>query len=143
MILDDVFEKRPRTISQELKFDKIYLDDECIRIIRSELETQGFENPSLHNIPISSSKELKCLIFAQRSEGIEDMYLWIVACGKQFQTIRETTQGNTKFKSQDESGELKLYLLGRFTGNNHILLQRMNTLQKELRKKFEKIQREK
>lgn len=146
LILDDVFQKRTRTISQELKFDKIFLDDECIRIIKSELETQGFEHPASDDIPIPSSndkKELKCLIYARRSEGIENMFLWIVARGKQFQTIRETTQGDTKFKSQDESGELKLYLLGRFTGNNHILLQRMNALQKELRKKFEKIQREK
>lgn len=146
LILDDVFQKRPRTISQELKFDKIFLDDECIRIIKSELEAQGFENPSSHIIPITSNnekKELKCLIRAWRSEGIEDMYLWIVARGKQLQIIRTAKQGDVEFKSQDESGELTLYLLGRFTGNNHTLLQRMNALQKELRKKFEKIQREK
>lgn len=144
LILDDVFHKRPRTISPELKFDKILLNDECIRIIESELEAQGFEYSSSPKIPIQSNNDnqkLKCLISAWRSEGIENMYLWIAANGEIKPVKNESKEGETTFTTVNERGELALYLLGRFTGKNHILLQRINTLQREIRKKFEKIKR--
>jgi hypothetical protein len=146
LILDDVFHKRPRTISQEIKFDKIFLDDECIKTVESTLETQGFEyssSPSIHIRSDNDKKELKYLISAWRSEGIENMSLWIVAKGKQLQTIRTTKQKGMEIQSKDESGELTMYLLGRFVGNNHLLLRRINAIHKELRKQFEKQQREK
>lgn len=146
LILDEAFQKRIKSTSQELKFDQILPDEECIRIIKNELNAQGF-SVSYQQIPVASSSneeelKLKWLISADRVEGIDSMALWIVAHGIQFKTTRYTQRKGTTHESKDKSGELTMYLLGQFPGNSHRLIKKMNDLQEELRKKFEKLQRQ-
>jgi hypothetical protein len=145
LILDEAFHKRIKSTSQKLKFDQIFPDEECISIIRNELQNQGFDVPLLQEVSVTSSgreKKFKWLIFAERSEGIDSMTLWIVADGIQFETERTTRRENVIHTSKDKSGELTMYLLGQFPQNSHSLIKKMKALQEELRKKFEKMQRQ-
>jgi hypothetical protein len=146
LILDEAFQKRTRSTSQELKFDQIFPDEECIRIIRNELNVQGFSVCMFQQIPVitnsDSEEEVKWLISAERPEGIDSMALWIVVHGIQVKTERTTRRGEVIHTSKDKSGELRMYLLGQFPRNSHSLIKKMKTLQEELRKKFEKLQRQ-
>ena len=142
LILDEAFQKRIKSTSQELKFDQILPDEECVRIIKNELNAQGFSVSPEIFVESDNEKELKWLIYADRVEGIDSMVLWIVVHGIQFITARKTKRGETEHLSEDKSGELRMYLLGQFPRNSHRLIKKMNALQEELRKKFEKLQRQ-
>ena len=142
LILDEAFQKRIKSTSQELKFDQILPDEECVRIIKNELNAQGFSVSPEIFVESDNEKELKWLISADRVEGIDSMVLWIVVHGIQFITARKTKRGETEHLSEDKSGELRMYLLGQFPRNSHRLIKKMNALQEELRKKFEKLQRQ-
>lgn len=143
LILDDAFQRRMRSTSQELKFDNIFPDKECVRVITDELKTQGFlvyEYPEIQ-IVSSDNIEKKWLISAERSEGVDPMVLWIVVHGIQFETQRTSQIGLAIHTSKDKSGELSMYLLGQFPRKNDSLVKRMMAFHQEVRKKLEKLRR--
>ena len=142
LFLDEVFQKRKRSFSQELKFENIIPNEDSIRIIKDELQFQGFDYKKEIRASNSDREEWQWIIPAWRSEGIDTMELWIVILGTEYEVKREAQRGSQKFESMDKSGELTMYILGQFPRSSYHLIQKINILQKELRKKFERLKLE-
>lgn len=140
LILDDAFQKRAKSASLELKLDKILPDQSCIRDIVNELNTQGFSvlfNEKLPDTKSNGEKNLTWIISAEKSEGIDSITLWIVVHGSELEIISTIQGSKSEHMSKDRSGNLSLYLFGKYAGSSHILTKKMKTLQEELRRKFE------
>lgn len=145
--INQAFKKRMRSTSQELVFDNILPDDDKIRNVENILRSQGFLNNSIKLMETQNqnSNELnsqtsilqkKWLIYAERSEGIDKIGLWIVVAGEEKTTLVTINQGKRKFQQIEKNGKLTMYLLGKLPRDSHLLMQRINALQKELRKQL-------
>ncbi len=145
LILDEAFEKRERSILQEMKFNNIIPNEKSIRIIQNELNFQGFESQvkPLSSFSNNDGRELSWIVSAWRSEGIDPMVLWIVISGKEYTIERQAQEGNRKYKAIDKSGNFTMYCLGIFPSHHYSLMQKMNSFQKGIRHKFEKLELEK
>lgn len=68
------------------------------------------------------------------------MTLWMVIPGEEKTTLVTIVQGTRKFQQAETTGKLTMYLLGKLPRDSHILIQRMNALQQELRKQLARVQ---
>lgn len=146
LFLDEAFQKRTRSILQEMKFDKTIPDADSIRIINNELKFQGFDSQSIKLSDLSLNndvKELSWIVSGWRSEGIDTMKLWILVSGKEYTIKREAQEGNRKYEAIDKSGNFTIYFLGILPNHHYSLMQKMNSFQKGIRNKFEKLALEK
>lgn len=96
--INEAFKKRIRSTAQEFFFDNVLPTEENLIIIKNILQSQGF---SSHSITLTQSQSQtynesnsqtnlttkEWLIYAERSEGIDTMTLWIVIPGEENQTL--------------------------------------------------------
>ncbi|MEH1822316.1 MAG: hypothetical protein V7L31_25105 [Nostoc sp.] len=148
--LNEAFKKRIRSTAQEFIFNNVLPTEENLRIIKNVLKSQGFSSDSITLTPSRNQSsnqsnsqinitEQKWLIYAERSEGIDTMTLWIVIPGEEKKTL-VTVRGKIEYKQEETTGKLTMYLLGKLPRRSDILIQRMNALQRELRKQLERVQ---
>ncbi|MEH2284457.1 MAG: hypothetical protein V7K90_24570 [Nostoc sp.] len=149
--INEAFKKRIRSTAQEFIFDNVLPTEENLRIIKNVLKSQGFSSDSItltqsrSQTSNDSNKQTtiikkKWLIYAERSEGIDTMTLWIIIPGEEKTTLVTIVQGTRKFQQEETTGKLTMYLLGKLPRHSHILIQRMNALQQELRKQLARVQ---
>ncbi len=148
--LNEAFKKRIRSTAQEFVFNNILPTEENLRIIKNVLRSQDFSSDSITLRPSQSQSsnqsnsqttitKQKWLIYAERSEGIDTMTLWIVIPGEEKKTL-VTVRGRIEYKQEETTGKLTMYLLGKLPRHSDILIQRMNALQRELRKQLTSVQ---
>ncbi|MBW4507277.1 MAG: hypothetical protein KME64_12290 [Scytonematopsis contorta HA4267-MV1] len=129
--INEAFIKRVRSTAKELIFENVLQTEEKLRIIRNVLKSQGFSNEV-----ITLNNNTKWLIYAERSEGIDKMILWITVRGTEDTTSVITSYEKIKKQQEEKTGYLKMYLLGKLPRNHYILIKRMNELESELRKQL-------
>ncbi|MFN6515010.1 MAG: hypothetical protein RMY29_010970 [Nostoc sp. CreGUA01] len=148
--LNEAFQKRIRSTAQEFVFNNVLPTEENLRIIKNVLRSQDFSSDSITLKPSQSQSsnqsnsqttitKQKWLIYAERSEGIDTMTLWIVIPGEEKKTL-VTVRGRIEYKQEETTGKLTMYLLGKLPRHSDILIQRMNALQRELRKQLTSVQ---
>jgi hypothetical protein len=138
LILDDEFARRVLTPYQHLYFDEVIPNQRRIADIETALKDRGFtvEKGELHE----EGESLQQLLQAKRSEGPEDMLLWLLAEGRHYKTERRNeVQGGQSYKSDSRSGELRVFMFGALPRASRELTREMNALQQTLRQTFVRV----
>lgn len=137
LILDEAFAKRIRSPYQHLYFDEVVPDKMRIADIKTAVADRGFR--ILPDEPPMPPTIIGC-IRADRLEGPDKMELLILIEGNRQEAERATqVKGGQTFKSNTESGDLKVYIRGEMRGNSKRLIQEMNALHASLHERFERL----
>jgi len=137
LILDDAFARRIHAPYQHLHFDELIPDEARIADIKTALMNQGFEVEMM--APHRDGRD-RYLLYACRSEGPDQMNLWLLAEGQRFRTKRQNqVPGGQMFESEFDSGELKVFVFGTLLTGSRALTHEMNALQRALRERFDRL----
>jgi len=140
LYLDDAFRKRNVSPYQQLFFDEIIPDDMRVRDIVTALKDRGFD--TLDTVPRTGSPAApEWFLEARRQEGPDTMRLWILVEGRHHKTERETTVpgGGVTHKTELESGELRVCLLGLLRRDFRAVTREMNELHRLLRERYRRV----
>lgn len=138
LILDEAFARRKLSPYQHLYFDEVIPDEMRIADIKTAITDRGFR--IVQDKSLAPPNEIKYFITAVRPEGPDTMELSILIEGMRKETERETqVKGGQKFRSNTESGYLRVYIRGEMPGNHKRLTQEMNAFQTALHDRFERL----
>ncbi|MBD0695804.1 hypothetical protein [Streptomyces sp. CBMA123] len=142
LVLGDAFTKRVQSPCQHLYFDEVIPDRARITDIQAALETRGYDVFHCHlgGDGSAGGSALRSFVLACRTEGPDQMALWIYVEGRHLTTERQSqVDGGTTYTTQLKSGDLRLYVRGTLAGHRRELVLEMNALQKALRDQFARI----
>ncbi|WP_434445002.1 hypothetical protein [Lentzea sp. E54] len=134
LVLDDAFARRSFAPVQHLRFDEVIPEEERITDITTALSDRGF---SVRPVGVAVSSPERRLLYATKSEGPDQMALWLFILGRRYEIQRETQMpdGQT-FTANLDTGELRLFMGGTLARNSRELTHEMNALQQKLRTRF-------
>jgi hypothetical protein len=140
LYLDDAFRKRNVSPYQQLFFDEIIPDDMRVSDIVTALKDRGFETPDTV-LRGGSQNAPEWFLEARRQEGPDTMRLWILVEGKRYKTEREITVpgGGMTHKTELDSGELRVCLLGLLRRDFRAVTREMNELHRLLRERYRRV----
>ena len=121
---------------QQLHFDEVIPDETRIDDIMMALKNLGFKVDD----PWPDQGPEKRWLFAERPEGPDMLRLVLYVEGKQHKSRRQrTVSGGTTYRTDLDSGELRIYAYGGLARNSHPVVQEMNALREALRERFDQL----
>jgi hypothetical protein len=136
LTLDDAFARRILSPHQQLHFDEVIPAETRIDDIRMALKNLGFKV----NDPWSDQGPEKRWLFAERPEGPDVLQLVLYVEGKQHKSRRQrAVPGGMTYRTELDSGELRIYAYGGLAGNSRPVVQEMNALREALRERFDRL----
>ena len=136
LILDDAFARRILSPHQQLHFDEVIPAETRIDDIKMALKNLGFKVAD----PWPDHGPEKRWLWASRAEGPEKLELVLYAEGKQHTSKRQRrVPGGITYHTKLDSGELRIYVYGKLSGNSGPVVQEMNALREALRERFDRL----
>ncbi len=134
LILDDEFAKRVLRPYQHLHFDEVVPSEMRISDIKIALENLGFIVDDPHP---EAGIEGRWLL-AHRYEGPDQMQLDLYVQGIPYQARRDSRlPGGLTYRSNLESGEIRIYVRGQLPRNSQPVIHEINALRRALRERFD------
>lgn len=136
LVLDDAFARRTLSPHQQLHFDEVIPTETRIDDIKMALRNLGFtvEDPWPEHGPE------KRWLWAVRAEGPDALQIVLYVEGKQHKSRRQRrVPGGVKYRTDIDSGELRIYAYGSLDGSSRPVVQEMNAFRKSLRERFERL----
>lgn len=136
MILDDAFAKRALSPWQQLHFDEVIPSEERIHDIKTALQNMGFK---VRDRGSEGDLESRFLA-AVRQEGPDTLELHLCIAGLRHKARRERrVPGGITYRTELDSGELRIYLWGSLPGRSQPVVAEMNALRAALRERFDRL----
>ena len=136
MILGDAFARRILSPHQQLHFDEVIPAETRIDDIMMALKNLGFKvtDPWPQHGPESR------WLWAERAEGPDTLKLMLYVEGKQHKSRRQRrVPGGITYRTDLDSGELRIYVYGWLGGDSGPVVQQMNALREALRERFDRL----
>lgn len=136
LTLGDAFARRVLSPHQQLHFDEVIPAETRIDDIMMALKNLGFKVQD----PWRDRGPENRWLFADRAEGPDTLHLVLYVEGKQHKSRRQrTVPGGMKYRTELDSGELRIYVYGWLAGNSRPVVQAMNALREALRERFDRL----
>jgi hypothetical protein len=136
LTLDDAFARRTLSPHQQLHFDEVIPAETRIDDIRMALKNLGFRAED----PWPDRGPEKRWLFATRREGPDLLRLALYVEGKQHKSRRQrTVPGGMTYRTELDSGELRIYAYGWLARSSRPVVQEMNALRVALRERFDRL----
>ncbi len=136
LILDDAFARRTLSPHQQLHFDEVIPAETRIDDIKMALKNLGFTVKD----PWPEHGPEKRWLWATRAEGPDTLRLMLYVEGKQHRSRRQRrVPGGITYRTDLDSGEMRIYAYGSLAGSSHPVVQEMNALRETLRERFERL----
>jgi hypothetical protein len=136
LTLDDAFARRTFSPHQQLHFDEVIPAETRIDDIRMALKNLGFI--AIDRWPDQGPE--KRWLFAQRHEGPDQLLLVLYVEGKQHKSRRQrAVPGGMTYRTEVDSGELRIYAYGWLARSSRPVVQEMNALRVALRERFDRL----
>jgi hypothetical protein len=136
LTLDDAFARRIFSPHQQLHFDEVIPTETRIDDIRMALKNLGFI--VMDRWPDQGPE--KRWLFAQRHEGPDLLRLALYVEGKQHKSRRQrAVPGGMTYRTEVDSGELRIYAYGWLERSSRPVVQEMNALRVALRERFDRL----
>jgi hypothetical protein len=136
LTLDDAFARRTLSPHQQLHFDEVIPTEARIDDVMMALKNLGFK---VHDPWPGQGPEKRWLI-AERAEGPDKLELVLYIEGKQHKSRRQrTVPGGMTYRTDLDSGELRIYAYGWLTRNSRPVIEEMNALREALRERFDRL----
>lgn len=135
--LEQRFNRKVLSPHQHLQFEGVLLEEIRMADIASLLKDLGFRVEKPRELPESLGDRRIFVLTGRKSEGPDEMKIWILAKGTFANTERETIiPGGKSFKTTVRSGNTELDIRAELRGDVHKLMRVMNTLQTSLKERF-------
>jgi hypothetical protein len=136
LTLDDAFARRTLSPHQQLHFDEVLPAETRIDDVMMALKNLGFRARD----PWPDRGPEKRWLFAERPEGPDQLRLALYVEGKQHKSRRQrTVPGGMKYRTELDSGELRIYAYGWLARSSRPVVQEMNALRVALRERFDRL----
>ena len=136
LTLGDAFARRTLSPHQQLHFDEVIPAETRIDDVMMALKNLGFK---VKDRWPDQGPENRWL-FAERAEGPDKLQLVLYVEGKQHKSRRQrTVPGGMTYRTELDSGELRIYAYGWLAGNSRPVVQEMNALREALRERFDRL----
>jgi hypothetical protein len=136
LTLGDAFARRILSPHQQLHFDEVIPAETRIDDVMMALKNLGFKVKD----PWPDQGPEKRWLFAERAEGPDKLQLVLYVEGKQHKSRRQrTVPGGMTYRTELDSGELRIYVYGWLAGNSRPVVQEMNALREALRERFDRL----
>lgn len=136
LTLDDAFARRTLSPHQQLHFDEVIPTEARIDDVMMALKNLGFKVSD----PWPDQGPEKRWLFAERAEGPDKLELVLYIEGKQHKSRRQrTVPGGMTYRTDLDSGELRIYARGWLDRNSRPVIQEMNALREALRERFDRL----
>lgn len=134
--LDDAFARRTLSPHQQLHFDEVIPAETRIDDIMMALKNLGFR--ARDQWPAQGPE--KRWLFAERPEGPDQLRLVLYVEGKQHKSRRQrTVPGGMTYRTELDSGELRIYAYGWLARSSRPVVREMNALRVALRERFDRL----
>lgn len=136
LTLDDAFARRFLSPHQQMHFDEVIPAETRIDDVRMALKNLGFRADD----PWPAQGPEKRWLFAQRPEGPDMLHLVLYVEGQQHKSRRQrTVPGGMTYRTELDSGELRIYVYGWLARSSRPVVQEMNALRVALRERFDRL----
>lgn len=136
LTLDDAFARRILSPHQQLHFDEVIPAETRIDDVMMALKNLGFRPDDYW--PDQGPE--KRWIFAQRPEGPDLLQLVLYVEGRQYKSRRQrTVPGGMTYRTELDSGELRIYAYGWLARSSRPVVREMNALRIALRERFDRL----
>jgi len=136
LTLDDAFARRTFSPHQQLHFDEVIPAETRIDDIMMALKNLGFRADD----PWPGRGPENRWLRAQRREGPDLLLLVLYVEGKQHKSRRQrTVPGGMTYRTELDSGELRIYAYGWLARSSRPVVQEMNALRIALRERFDRL----
>lgn len=136
LILDDAFARRVLSPHQQVHFDEVIPAETRIDDIKMALRNLGFTVKD----PWPEHGPEKRWLWAVRAEGPDTLWLRLYVEGKQHRSRRQRrVPGGITYRTDLDSGEMRIYAYGSLAGTSHPVVREMNALRETLRERFERL----
>lgn len=136
LTLGDAFARRTLSPHQQLHFDEVIPAETRIDDVMMVLKNLGFK---VEDRWPDQGPENRWL-FAARAEGPDKLVLVLYVEGKQHKSRRQrTVPGGMTYRTELDSGELRIYAYGWLAGNSRPVIREMNALREALRERFDRL----
>jgi hypothetical protein len=136
LTLGDAFARRTLSPHQQLHFDEVIPAETRIDDVMMALKNLGFRATD----PWPDRGPEKRWLFAQRPEGPDLLRLALYVEGKQHKSRRHrTVPGGMTYRTELDSGEMRIYAYGWMARSSRPVVQEMNALRVALRERFDRL----
>jgi hypothetical protein len=136
LTLGDAFARRTLSPHQQLHFDEVIPTEARIDDVMMALKNLGFKVED----PWPEQGPEKRWLLAERAEGPDKLGLVLYIEGKQHKSRRQrTVPGGVTYRTELDSGELRIYAYGWLARNSRPVIQEMNALREALRERFDRL----
>ena len=136
LILDDAFGRRTLLPHQQLHFDEVIPNEMRIDDIKTALTNQGF---TVQERWRDRGPEVRWLS-ATRTEGPDTLQLELYIEGKLHKARRQRrVPGGMTYRTDLESGELRIYIYGSQPRDSQQVVHEMNELRRALHERFDRL----
>jgi hypothetical protein len=136
LTLDDAFARRILSPHQQLHFDEVIPAETRIDDIMMALKNLGFKVRD----PWPDQGPEERWLFANRAEGPDKLELFLYVEGKHYKSRRQrTVPGGMTYRTELDSGEVRIYVYGWLAGDSRPVVQEMNALREALRERFDRL----
>jgi hypothetical protein len=136
LILGDAFARRTLSSHQQLHFDEVIPAETRIDDIKMALKNLGFRVTD----PRPEHGPDRRWLLAERTEGPDTLGLLLYVEGKQHKSRRQRrVPGGMTYRTDLESGELRIYVYGWLAGNSCPVVHEVNALREALRERFDRM----
>jgi hypothetical protein len=136
LTLDDAFARRTLSPHQQLHFDEVIPAETRIDDVMMALKNLGFRADD----PWPAQGPEKRWLYAQRPEGPDLLQLVLYVEGKQHKSRRQrTVPGGMTYRTELDSGELRIYAYGWLARSSRPVVREMNALRVALRERFDRL----
>jgi hypothetical protein len=136
LTLDDAFARRTLSLHQQLHFDEVIPAETRIDDVMMALKNLGFTARD----PWPNRGPKKRWLFAERPEGPDQLQLALYMEGKQHKSRRQrTVPGGMTYRTELDSGEMRIYAYGWLARSSRPVVQEMNALRVALRERFDRL----
>ena len=136
LILDDAFAQRLYSPTRIFNFDGVIPEIDRINDIKSILIDRGFKAQKKS----FNSQNFLHYLEGQKLDGPIQMTVKIVITGKLFPIeIVKEIEGGKKVKSNRDSGDIKIYILGKTSASHEALILEIDAIQNAINDRFERI----
>jgi hypothetical protein len=136
LILGDAFARRTLSPHQQLHFDEVIPAETRIDDIKMALKNLGFKVTD----PWPEHGPERRWLSAERAEGPDALGLVLYVEGKQYKSRRQRrVPGGMTYRTDLDSGELRIYAYGWLARNSRPVVQEMNALREALHERFDRL----
>lgn len=136
LTLDDAFARRTLSPHQQLHFDEVIPAETRIDDVMMALKNLGFRADD----PWPDQGPEKRWLYAERPEGPDLLQLVLYVEGKQHKSRRQrTVPGGMTYRTELDSGELRIYAYGWLARSSRPVVREMNALRVALRERFDRL----